>query len=227
MEAVIVVILALGVLSTSLKLGFHRPRWWWVWGAVVAVGTGLAWPLAATQSKTQLADFLQNPAMMGDAAVLLTLEVALMLAWCIADRQPADGRWRWLRRAARGMLAVFPGVVSLLALFSLLTHLTFSLTGTSFALISWSLAAAVLVAMPALTWLLRWLLPERELRLELLFMLNLGIGALGIVATVNGRTAVEGSASVDWLQLASVAALCLLGLAAGLLLRKRKTHKNL
>lgn len=227
MEAVIVVILALGVLSTSLKLGFHRPRWWWVWGAVVAVGTGLAWPLAATQSKTQLADFLQNPAMMGDAAVLLTLEVALMLAWCIADRQAEDGRWRWLRRAARGMLAVFPGVVSLLALFSLLTHLTFSLTGTSFALISWSLAAAVLVAMPALTWLLRWLLPERELRLELLFMLNLGIGALGIVATVNGRTAVEGSASVDWLQLASVAALCLLGLAAGLLLRKRKKHKNL
>jgi len=227
MEAVIVVILALGVLSTSLKLGFHRPRWWWVWGAVVAVGTGLAWPLAATQSKTQLADFLQNPAMMGDAAVLLTLEVALMLAWCIADRQAEDGRWRWLRRAARGMLAVFPGVVSLLALFSLLTHLTFSLTGTSFTLISWSLAAAVLVAMPALTWLLRWLLPERELRLELLFMLNLGIGALGIVATVNGRTAVEGSASVDWLQLASVAALCLLGLVAGLLLRKRKTHKNL
>ncbi len=226
METVVVVILALGVLTTSLKLGFHRPRWWWVWAAVVAVGTGLAWPLAATQSKTQLADFLQNPVMMGDTAVLLTLEVVLMLAWCLTDGQPAAGRWRWMRKVVGGMLALFPGVVSLLAIFSLLTYLVFSLTGTAFALISWGLAAAVLLAMPALTWLLRLLLPERELRLELLFMLNLGIGALGIVATVNGRTAVEGTASPNLAQLAALVALCLAGTASGWLIWKKKHKLN-
>jgi len=120
----------------------------------------------------------------------------------------------------RRLLEFFPGSVVFLALFSLLVWLMFTLTGTSFSLIAWLLAAAVLAVIPALAWLLRWLLPDPSLRLELLFMTALLMGMLGIVATVNGRTAVAASAEVEWLPLLAVALLALLGLAAGLLIRK-------
>ena len=51
-------------------------------------------------------------------------------------------------------------------------------------------------------------------------MTALLMGMLGVVATVNGRTAVASSAAVEWLPLLAVALLALLGLAAGLLIRK-------
>ena len=226
MQSVVVIILLLGTLTFALKLSLRRPLWWWLWAVVAAVATGLAWPLAAAQSKTQIADFLQNPALMADAAVMITLEVALMVAYCwsaVGSRQSAIGRRRWMKV----LLEFFPGVVFFLTLFSLLTYLLFTLTGASFPLVSWGMAAGILLLVPTLAWLFRWLLPEGELRLELLFVLNLIIGALGIVATVNGRTAVRGIASPQWPQLASVVALCLAAAAVGLLLyRKKKKHRH-
>ena len=51
------------------------------------------------------------------------------------------------------------------------------------------------------------LIPEKEIRLELLFMINLLIAALGIVATVNGRTAATGTNHVEWTALAGVFAI--------------------
>jgi hypothetical protein len=38
-----------------------------------------------------------------------------------------------------------------------------------------------------LTWGVRWLVPEKELRLEVFFLSNALIAILGIIATVNGR----------------------------------------
>ena len=218
MEAVVLVILLLGTLVFALKLSLRAPRWWWVWAAVLALATGLAAPVASHQSKTQIADFLQSPALMADAAVLLTLEVALVVAYCwlAVSPEPAKRTGRWARR----LLEFFPGSVVFLALFSLLVWLMFTLTGTAFSLIAWLLAAAVLAVIPALAGLLRWLLPDPSLRLELLFMTALLMGMLGVVATVNGRTAVASSAAVEWLPLLAVVLLVLLGLAAGLLIRK-------
>lgn len=218
MEAVVLVILLLGTLVFALKLSLRTPRRWWAWAAVLALATGLAAPVASHQSKTQIADFLQSPALMADAAVLLTLEVALVVAYCWLAVSPAPAKrtGRWVRR----LLEFFPGSVVFLALFSLLVWLMFTLTGTSFSLIAWLLAAAVLAVIPALAGLLRRLLPDPSLRLELLFMTALLMGMLGVVATVNGRTAVAASAAVEWLPLLAVVLLVLLGLAAGLLIRK-------
>ncbi len=52
-----------------------------------------------------------------------------------------------------------------------------------------------------------WLVPEKEIRLELLFMVNMLIAALGVVATVNGRTAAAGTNQVEWGALGGVAAI--------------------
>ncbi len=45
--------------------------------ATVALFAGLMWPYAIEQSKTQIADWLGNTALMLDTSVLLTIEVSL------------------------------------------------------------------------------------------------------------------------------------------------------
>lgn len=60
------------------------------------------------------------------------------------------------------------------------------------------MAVGVLILISVGTLFLRYLLPEKELRLELLFLTNALTAILGIIATVNGRTAVTGISEVDW-----------------------------
>ena len=77
---------------------------------------------------------------------------------------------------------------------------------------------------------LKRLLPEREIRLELLFLANALIALLGIIATVNGRTAVAGATAVDWPALGGVmsfvAAGLLLGVAVSRIRQKRMNKKQ-
>ena len=73
-----------------------------------------------------------------------------------------------------------------------------------------------MVLIPAGAKFLHWLLPEKEVRLELLFLTNALIGVLGIVATVNGRTAVKGTGEMNLAAFAGISALAVLGAAAGL-----------
>ena len=74
------------------------------------------------------------------------------------------------------------------------------------------------------------ILPEKEIRLELLFLANALIALLGIIATVNGRTAVAGVTSVDWPALGGVtsfvAAGLLLGVAVFRIKQKRMNKKQ-
>lgn len=88
------------------------------------------------------------------------------------------------------------------------------------------MAAAVFVLIPAGSFLLRWLLPEKELRLELLFLANALIAILGIIATVNGRTAVKGIDEIDWGALAGLTILLVAGALVGMILRKVKLKRQ-
>ena len=79
------------------------------------------------------------------------------------------------------------------------------------------MAGGVLVLIPAGSFLLRWLLPEKELRLELLFLANALIAILGIIATVNGRTAVKGISEVNWEALIGLVCLLAVGTLLGMI----------
>ena len=102
----------------------------------------------------------------------------------------------------------------------------FAFPGVSFALISWCMAAAVLVLLPLAVWGVRKLIPEKEIRLELLFLSNALTAALGIIATVNGTTASESVDSVDYLATAAVLALVLVGAALGFLLYRLRAGRK-
>ena len=145
-----------------------------------------------------------------------------MLAAHIQSAGPVKKRVLWAYKALRW----FPGILVFPVLFCGLVALIFSFPGVSFSLIAWSMAAAVFVLIPAGSFLLRWLLPEKELRLELLFLANALIAILGIIATVSGRTAVKGIDEVDWGALAGLTILLVAGALVGMILRKVKLKRQ-
>ena len=103
-------------------------------------------------------------------------------------------------------LKYFPGLLVFPVLFSVLVMTIFLLPGVSFQVVAWVLAVVLLVLMPVFTYGLRWLLAERPIRLELLFLVEVLLGLMGIIGTVNGRTAVAGFNSFDALSLLGVIA---------------------
>lgn len=195
--------------------------------AASAVFAGLMWPYAIEQSKTQIADWLANPALMLDTSVLLTIEVSIQMAYAmlavhVANAYPVKPRTLLTYR----LLRWFPGLLIFPVLFSGLVYLIFAFPGVSFTTIAWSYAALILIAVPAGRWLLLWLLPEKELRLELFFLTNALVAVLGIVATVNGRTSAAGVSEIDFGALAGTAGIAVAGILIGLSWWKlKKTYK--
>lgn len=217
METVVLVMMTVVCFNYLLKQTWRKPFFVALSAVVCALFVGLAWPWAIEQSKNQIAGWLADSALMLDMAVLLTLEVALQMTFCVvAAHIHTAGRVKpsvvWIYR----LLRWFPGLLVFPVLFSLLVAAIFALPGVSFPLTAWSLAAVVAAVIPLGRWALKHLLPEKEIRLELLFLTNALIAILGIIATVNGRTAVAGITSVDWPSLGGVMAFVAAGLLLGM-----------
>ncbi len=216
METVLLVMMILVCFNYILKQTYRKPYSVACSAAVCALFVGLMWPYAIEQSKSQIADWLSDPALMLDAAVILTLEVAVQTAFCcLSAHIMTSGRVKPVTVWTYRILRWFPGVLVFPVLFSLTVAVIFAMPGVSFGLTVWATAAAVLVAIPIGTYGLGRLLPEKDIRLELLFLSNAIVAVLGVVATVNGRTAVAGVGEADLRASASVFLLVALGLAAG------------
>lgn len=227
METVVFVLMILVCFSFMLKQTYRKNRSVAVIAVVCALFTGLMWPYAIEQSKTQIADWLADTALMLDTAVLLTLEVILQMTFCmlaahVQTSGPLRKRTLWMYRALRW----FPGILIFPVLFSALVALIFAFPGVSFSLLSWSMAVGILILIPAGTWLLRRVMPEKDVRLELLFLVNALIAVLGVVATVNGRTAVAGISGADWSALAALVVIIVLGALAGFVAYRIKLKKR-
>ncbi len=202
--------------SFVLKQTFHGVKEIMVIAVLTAFFVGLSWPFAIEQSKTQIAAWIADQKLMLDMAVLLSVDVALTMLFCVnhVDLKTSEhvSRRKWMFYI---VLKYFPGLLVFPVLFSLLVMLIFMLPGMSFQVVAWSLAVVLLVLVPALAYALRWILPERPIRLELLFLVEVLLGLMGIVGTVNGNTAVAGINSVDIKSLLGVIALVIAGAAVG------------
>lgn len=227
METVVVVLMILVCFNFMMKQTFRKRGSVAAIAVVAALFVGLMCPYAIQQSKTQIADWLANVQLMLDTSVVLTVEVALQMAFCmlavhVLTTGPVKKRTLWAYRALRW----FPGILIFPVLFSGLVYLIFSFPGVSFSLVAWSMAAGVLILISAGTLFLRYLLPEKELRLELLFLTNALTAILGIIATVNGRTAVTGISEVDWGALTGLIIMLAGGGLIGLVIYKYRRIKT-
>lgn len=211
METLVLVIMTIVCLSFVLKQTFMKPWAVVLYAVLCAVFIGVMWDVAAEQSKAQIREWLGNPRLMLDTSAVMTVEVMIQTAYCIlsAHLMTTGGvrrRMLWIYR----LLRFFPGLLVFPVLFHLEAVAMFTFTGMSFRMIAYSLAAVVAVAVFLCVMAVKWLLPEKDIRLEILFFLNVLLLLLGIIATVNGSTAVAGVSSVDWTALAGVLALIIL-----------------
>lgn len=228
MDTVVLVLMLLIAFNFLLKQTFWKTVAVGIIATVAALFAGLMWPYAIEQSKTQIADWLGNTALMLDTSVLLTIEVSLQMAYAMLAVHVASA---YPGKTAYTAHLPLPEMVSLgllifPVLFSGLVYLIFAFPGTPFTTVAWMYAACVLIAIPVGRWLLLYLLPEKELRLELFFLTNALVAILGIVATVNGRTSVAGVSEVNWGALAGVGGITIIGSAIGLVWRRVKKRIN-
>lgn len=227
METVVKLAMVLVSLSFVLKLTGYKLRQLLLMALLCALFVGFSWQFAAEQSKTAIASWLSDRELMQDIAVLMTLDVALQMAYCLmAVNLMNSGPLKRRTILVYKLLRLFPGIMVFLVLFSLLVSCVFAFPGVSFSLISWCIAAAVLVLLPLAVLGVRKLLPEKEIRLELLFLSNALTAALGVIATVNGTTASESVDSVDYPATAAVFGIVLLGAALGFLLYRLKAGRK-
>ena len=226
MENVVLVMMILVCFNYILKQTYRKVYSIAFSAIVCALFVGLMWPYAIEQSKSQISDWLANSALMLDIAVILTLEVAVQMAFCVLSAHvQTSGKVKPITIWVYRVLRWFPGVLIFPVLFSLLVSAIFALPGVSFSLIAWVLAAIVFIVIPLAAWGVKWLLPEKEIRLELLFLSNALIAILGVIATVNGQTAVAGISDVDWKALGGVVSLLICGLALGIIAYRIKLKR--
>lgn len=226
METVVLVIILLVCFNFVLKQTYRKL---WMVGAIsllCALFVAFAWPWAIEQSKSQIQDWLNNPQLMLDTAVVLFIEVVIQMAYCLmAVHLMNTGKVRRRTLFIYKLLRWFPGLLIFPVLFHIETQCMFWLTGMEFSTVAYGLAAIVFVVILLFTWAIRWLIPEKELRLEIFFLSNALIAILGIIATVNGRTAVAGISEVNWAALACMAGLTLLFAIVGFILYRMKKMK--
>lgn len=226
MESVVLVMMILVCFNYILKQTYRKVYSIAFSAIVCALFVGLMWPYAIEQSKSQISDWLANSALMLDIAVILTLEVAVQMAFCVLSAHiQTSGKVKPITIWVYRVLRWFPGVLIFPVLFSLLVSAIFALPGVSFSLIAWVLAAIVFIVIPLAAWGVKWLLPEKEIRLELLFLSNALIAILGVIATVNGQTAVAGISDVDWKALGGVVLLLICGLVLGIIVYRIKLKR--
>jgi hypothetical protein len=186
MEYIIQILILFILIACLLKLSFWK--FWQValFGLLCAIFVIITCQLAVLQSKTQLVDFFENVKIRQDAAVLITIESALCIAFCFAELRTMFGikkEKRW-----KPLLYWYPGLLVFPVLFYLQTQLIFAMPGSPFTVLSHALAGAVCSVLPLLSFLLKRLCPEKELRLEIYFLVNLFVCLIGLITTVNGNT---------------------------------------
>lgn len=184
MELVIQILMLFIIVNVIMKLSFWK---WWqtlLFALISAVFVLVSCSYAILQSKTQLSDYMNNTAVMQDAAVLITIESVLCFAFCFAALRSADTNKEKVWQKA---LKWYPGLLLFPVLFYILTQTVFAMPGTDFTVISYILAGAVLVLLPLLSIGVRYMYPEKELRLEVYFLVSLFVCIIGLITTVNGN----------------------------------------
>lgn len=189
MQQILYVIMFFIVLAFVVKLSF-RPAWVIaLTGLLLGVFALAAGSYAPQQSKTQLTDLLNNPALMLDISVWISLESLLGIAFCFVTLRSITGsKWKYAY-----LLNAYPGLLILPILFWLTTQTVFAFPGTDFTFITRSIAGTATAGIIGLTFFIKWLIPEKSIRLEILFISWVFILILGIISTVNGRPLVQGT----------------------------------
>ena len=188
MEYIVAILIVFIIINSAIKLTFWKLLQAFLFSAVCAIFVIIVYPYAITQSKVQIMSYLNNVQVMQDITVLVTLESVLCLGFCFAALRAIYGRKpkKWVT-----VLYWYPGLLIFPALFYVLTNEMFLMPGVSFKTITYATATGIFLLIPVISLFIKWLLPERELRLEIHFLVSLFVAIVGLITTVNGNVVYE------------------------------------
>lgn len=226
MEIVVIIVMIMVIFSFLLKMTYLPMTFRVLVCMVIAFIEWETQEYAASQSKTQIADWLQNQELMLDVAILLTIDVLMQITYCILEAKQLSGeRLSKSESALRHITLMMPGILIFPTLIAIHVETIFAYPGMDFKAIAWSISATILIIGTFVPMLLKRLLPEWDLRLELIFIINVLIAMLGVVATVDGRTVAGGRDSIELQPLIGIIVILTLGAMWGYIKFLRKPNK--
>lgn len=215
MELIIDVLMLFVLLACLFKLSLWR---WWqqvAYGLLLAAFAAWSVRYAVEQSKTQIADYLQNVDALQTMAILVTIESAVGIAYALAWLGGEEARGRGAALVRR-LLRWYPSLLMFPVVFYLLTQTVFAATGVPFATTAWLFAGGIAVLVPLLSQVVRSLLPDEESRVEIYLLLVVAVCILGLLSTQHGRMVYAAQeAPIDWPALLLTLSLFLLMALAG------------
>ena len=185
MESVIHLLMGFIVLNFILKIGFY-PRWGvWLAGIGCAVFLLAIGEWATEQSATEIASLFASRSRMLTFSVYITLEASVMIAFCFNCFAKVLPHPTLFRETVSRILNLYPGLLMAVVLAYLLPQLFFTFPGISFRLITVVCSVSVFILIPIISLLLKSILGETRLRLEMLFITSLFVVLLSIIVTGN------------------------------------------
>lgn len=190
MEVIVQFLMILICVVASLKLS-HAPRWGsWVYAVAVGAFIILTGDWTSNQPKALMNSYIEDKDLREDIAILVTLESMLFISFTflkLAGDSTSDDLRNKIRRATLQTLTFYPSLLVFPILLYAQSQLFVAMTGYDFGMLSWSLAIIMVLFFGLLPMGLRILLPEREMRLELLFLASLFVFIFGLITTADER----------------------------------------
>lgn len=218
MDIIITILILFILINTLLKLSFWKFRQVLIVSGLAGIFLYLVYPFAILQSQTEVKGFLQNSEILGNIAVLVTVESAVCICFCFTALlkyiKGKESKWT-------SVLKWYPGLLIFPVLFYLLTQSFFVFTGVDFQFIAVVFSVVAVVLIPVLSYGIRFLIPEMDLRLEIHFLMSLFVAVLGLIATTNGKIVyVAESEGIDFQKLIFTFVLFAVLFVGGFLLKR-------
>lgn len=223
MEILIYTLIVFVLLSCAFKLS----QWGWtariVFGALLAAFVVWSERYAVQQSKTQLADYLANATALQNMAVVVTIDSVFCFGYAFCHfqdmydtAQPRD-RW-WLT-----VLKWYPSLLMFPVTFYAFTQTLFVAVGVDFSTTTWAFAIACLVGLPLMAEGCKWLVPERDGRVEMQLLAGCFVCVLGLISTESGKMVYKvQETSTDWHMIAVAIGVFAVLFAVGMIIDRIK-----
>ena len=155
MDYLILVLIFCIVVGTTLKLSFWPYKWIVILSICASLFVLFSLSYVVEQSKTSLQAYFQNPAIVQDMAVLITIEAIIYILYCFNSLKRI---YHSSAGKSKRVLNLYPGLLLFPVLYYVQASLIFSYPGVSFENLSYALAFVVLLGLNFLSKLFNYIL---------------------------------------------------------------------
>lgn len=190
MELIVQFLMVLICIVAGLKLS-HASRWYsWVYALAVGIFIVLTGDWTSNQPKALMSSYIEHRVLRENIAILVTLESMLFILFTflrLTTTHSSNVLRNKVRKVVLGILTFYPSLLVFPILLYTQSQIFITMAGYDFSVLSWCFASIMVLFFGLTPIGHKRLLPERELRLELLFLSSLFIFIFGLITTVDDK----------------------------------------